>query len=357
MQKLIRTKLFYLVLGVTIAIGITSVFAYTILAPDVGFTPKDNNWEVENTKEALDSLYDLNASFSTIRFITNGGTSGTSLIKVTKGEKLWSLPTATKTDYVFAGWYSDDTYTTKITADNLDTNDDRVLFAKWIYGQQVSKIPSSDYKSLIGQTVNYNGDSNWVILYIGNKFATDGVHMYLISKTSRWSGKPNANGAYAHSVLNKSSGSNLLDWAKQYSSSNGNSNGASKTWSMLTPSNYSSYCKSDICDFAAAGPTIDLYFEAYNLKTGSSINYKQYNSTGYTYNAWTGINNAFNLSNTTFWFSSPGSYGNGWVMILTGNKTWCYADKDGNVSFNPIVSIKSNSIIYHNGTNYSIVAP
>ena len=337
------------------SIGIA--FAYSIFAQDVGYTPKDSSWEVENTKEALDNLYDLNASFSTIRFITNGGTSGTSLIKVAKGEKLWSLPTATKEDYVFGGWYTDDTYTTKVTIDNLDTTDDRVLFAKWIYGQQISKIASSDYKSFLGKTVNYNGDSNWIILFIGNKFATDGVHMYLISKTARWSGKPTADGTYSNSVLNKATGSNLLAWAKQYSSSNGNANGASKTWSMLTPSNYSSYCKSDICDFAAAGPTIDLFFSGYNLKTGSSINYSQFNSTGYTYNAWTGIDNTFGLSNTTFWFSSPGSYGNGWVMILNGNKTWCYADKDGNVNFNPIVSIKPNSIIYNNGTNYSIIAP
>ncbi|MBR1416360.1 MAG: hypothetical protein IJ572_00890 [Bacilli bacterium] len=59
MQKLFKSKLFVFILGVTSVIGITSVFAisYSIIANDVGFTPKDNSWEVENTKEALDDLH------------------------------------------------------------------------------------------------------------------------------------------------------------------------------------------------------------------------------------------------------------------------------------------------------------
>ena len=58
MQKLIKSRLMYFIFGVTIAIGITSVFAYSIFAPDVGFTPRDDTWDVENTKDALDDLHE-----------------------------------------------------------------------------------------------------------------------------------------------------------------------------------------------------------------------------------------------------------------------------------------------------------
>lgn len=58
MQKQIKTKIFYFVLGVTIAVGITSVFAYSIFAPDVGFTPTDDTWDVEDVGGALDNLYE-----------------------------------------------------------------------------------------------------------------------------------------------------------------------------------------------------------------------------------------------------------------------------------------------------------
>lgn len=51
------------ILGVTIAASITSVFAYDLFAPNVGFTPADDTWknkdgsDIENTGEALDDLH------------------------------------------------------------------------------------------------------------------------------------------------------------------------------------------------------------------------------------------------------------------------------------------------------------
>lgn len=35
-----------------------AVSAYTLIASDTGFTPKDTTWEVDNVKDALDDLYD-----------------------------------------------------------------------------------------------------------------------------------------------------------------------------------------------------------------------------------------------------------------------------------------------------------
>ena len=58
MQKLIKSRLLYLVLGVVTTIGITSVFAYSIFAPDIGFTPRAESWNVDNTSDAINDLYE-----------------------------------------------------------------------------------------------------------------------------------------------------------------------------------------------------------------------------------------------------------------------------------------------------------
>lgn len=62
MKKLMKNPLLTFILGVIISCSITSVLAYSILAPDVGFTPTDNAWkqddgsDIKNVKEALDDL-------------------------------------------------------------------------------------------------------------------------------------------------------------------------------------------------------------------------------------------------------------------------------------------------------------
>ena len=38
--------------------GITSVSSYNMIASSVGYTPKDANWQVENTSDAIDNLFD-----------------------------------------------------------------------------------------------------------------------------------------------------------------------------------------------------------------------------------------------------------------------------------------------------------
>ena len=45
------------VLGALIFGSIGVVSAYTIFANDIGYTPKDTSWEVDNVKDAIDDLY------------------------------------------------------------------------------------------------------------------------------------------------------------------------------------------------------------------------------------------------------------------------------------------------------------
>ena len=58
MKKIFKkSNIFSFMLGAIIFGGIGTVFAYTILAKDVGYTPKDTTWKVDNVKEAIDDLY------------------------------------------------------------------------------------------------------------------------------------------------------------------------------------------------------------------------------------------------------------------------------------------------------------
>ena len=54
-MKNLITKLFFFILG-ALVMGISAVFAYSYIAEEVGFTPTDTEWNVDNTKDALDNL-------------------------------------------------------------------------------------------------------------------------------------------------------------------------------------------------------------------------------------------------------------------------------------------------------------
>ena len=58
MKKILSNKLSFFILVVAI-VSITTAFAYSYLAENVGFTPTDDTWDVDNTKDALDSLHSL----------------------------------------------------------------------------------------------------------------------------------------------------------------------------------------------------------------------------------------------------------------------------------------------------------
>lgn len=57
MKKIFKSRIFAFILGTLIFSGITAVSAYTILANDIEYTPKDTTWEVNNVKDAIDDLY------------------------------------------------------------------------------------------------------------------------------------------------------------------------------------------------------------------------------------------------------------------------------------------------------------
>lgn len=57
MKKVLKSRIFAFILGAIIFSGITSVAAYSIFANDIGYTPKDSTWEVNNIQDAVDDLF------------------------------------------------------------------------------------------------------------------------------------------------------------------------------------------------------------------------------------------------------------------------------------------------------------
>ena len=63
MKKIFKSRIFIFILGAILFGGIGVVSAYSILASDIGFTPKDSTWkksngeDITNVKDAIDELY------------------------------------------------------------------------------------------------------------------------------------------------------------------------------------------------------------------------------------------------------------------------------------------------------------
>ena len=71
MKKLLKEnfKILIIVLITTVVASVTTIFAYSLVAGDVGYTPHDTTWNVENVEAALNNLNlrenQLDTNFST----------------------------------------------------------------------------------------------------------------------------------------------------------------------------------------------------------------------------------------------------------------------------------------------------
>ena len=84
-----------------------------------------------------------------VTFDADGGTASFSTKEVEPGTAVGELPTVTKENYIFDGWYdeNDTTYTTQITAETIVTAD--VTYkAKWIAANYVAKVNDTYYETL-----------------------------------------------------------------------------------------------------------------------------------------------------------------------------------------------------------------
>ncbi|MBR1416347.1 MAG: hypothetical protein IJ572_00825 [Bacilli bacterium] len=69
MKRIFKSRLLYFILGAVIFSSV-STLAYSIISSNVGFTPRDNTWQVNDVKEALDDLHDKYNSKAFLKFCT-----------------------------------------------------------------------------------------------------------------------------------------------------------------------------------------------------------------------------------------------------------------------------------------------
>jgi len=104
----------------------------------------------------------------TISFNANGGEVDTDSKNVIEGNTIGNLPTPTKTDYIFEGWYTDSTYTTEITENTIPT-EDTTYYAKWKY--KFITVFSFDGEIIFNgedQNIEFSEDANFERVIINN---------------------------------------------------------------------------------------------------------------------------------------------------------------------------------------------
>ena len=121
-----------------------------------GYTFK--GWYTDNTwTTPVDSSTVFNSTTSivakwvqnvTITFNADGGTASFNSKSIEPGTTIGELPTATKTDFTFDGWYLDNSaYDTPITTSTV-ANTDLNVIAKWISANYVAEVNGTRYETL-----------------------------------------------------------------------------------------------------------------------------------------------------------------------------------------------------------------
>ena len=156
MKKIIKNPIFTFILGALIFTGITSVAAYSILANDIRYTPKDSTWkksngeDITNVKDAIDELYskaNLNIKTENLKLI-----KGTNKIPTIVGKNylivfnITSLTSQAYTPALSSGY--------ELLA---DTNVISASFNNYIYKTKAFIVKATAEQII----VSGSGDLNW----------------------------------------------------------------------------------------------------------------------------------------------------------------------------------------------------
>ncbi|MBQ6285622.1 MAG: InlB B-repeat-containing protein [Bacilli bacterium] len=87
------------------------------------------------------------ATKHTVTFDPKGGSAIFTSKQVKDGNKIFGLPTATRNNMELEGWYTDETYTTKVTEDTI-INEDVTFVAKWKGLNAIARVDDTEFISL-----------------------------------------------------------------------------------------------------------------------------------------------------------------------------------------------------------------
>ena len=122
MKKYKGKKIKYALILVTILVAIICIPYY--------FSSSRYKYSV-NLKIGMDQKVTGDTTFH-ITYVLNGGTQGENAPTRIEQNETVTLPTPTKTDYVFLGWYDNENYTGTSLTELSNVTGNVTLYAKWI---------------------------------------------------------------------------------------------------------------------------------------------------------------------------------------------------------------------------------
>ena len=119
---------------------------------DIRISDVETNYSATHTRETIDAIeYDkliLDNSACTVTFNANGGSVSEPRRIVATGSQIGPLPTPKRTDYIFAGWWTERTGGTRIWGSTV-INSTMTIYAHWTpRDTQVAQVGNTIYDSL-----------------------------------------------------------------------------------------------------------------------------------------------------------------------------------------------------------------
>lgn len=124
-----------------------------------------------------------------VTFNANGGRVTITKKTVTQGLTYGSLPTPTRSKYIFKGWYTAKSKGTKITSDSkVDITSNQTLYAQWekvtVERTKISKLTSKKVMKVRLKYKKISGAVGYQILYSTNNKFKKAKNTKMATKTS-----------------------------------------------------------------------------------------------------------------------------------------------------------------------------
>ena len=110
-----------------------------------------------------------------VSFDTQGGSS-VSDMTVPKNTAIGTLPTTTKTDYVFGGWFTNTNYSIEVTEDTIIDNN-KTFYAKWIPEDAVAEVNNRFFTS-IQDAIDDNTETTKTVKVLKDVTITSYIDLY-----------------------------------------------------------------------------------------------------------------------------------------------------------------------------------
>ena len=266
-------------------------------------------------------------------FDANGGSVENNKQPVIPGDKYWKLPTSTRKDYTFNGWFTSKTGGTQVTKNTVVTNStSHTLYAHWTYNSTTTPISNCTI-SLATTSYTYDGTTKKpsVTVKDGSTTLTNGTD-YTVSYSNNTSA-----GTATVTITGKG---NYTGTASKTFTINAKS--ISSTTVTLGTTSYT-------YDGTAKQPSVTVKDVTTTLTSGTdyTVSYSNNTNAGTATVTVTGKGNYTGTASKTFTINAKSISS---TSVTLGTTSYTY---DGTAK-NPSVTVKDGSKTLTNGTDYTV---